>query len=863
MEENEEPAADARAAEGSSPTGLSAAEAQRRLAEHGRNELERGRGRPAWRLLVDQFLSPVIGLLTAACVIAAVLGEVADAIAIAAIVVLIGLIGFFQEYRAERALLALRTLTAPRARVLRDGHLALVPAAEVVPGDILSFEAGDIVAADARVLEAHDLTTNEAPLTGESQPVRKQAEPVAADAPLAERFDRVFMGTAVVDGAGLAEVVATGMATEFGKIAALLAEASEGDDETPLERRLAQVSRVLILICLGIVAVIAAIGLLRGDPWLDVLMMAVSLAVAAVPEGLPAVVTIALAIGVQRMAKRRVLIRRLKAVETLGCVTVICTDKTGTLTAGVMQVRELWGADQARLLDAAAACCDADYDAEKDEGVGDPTEVAILRAAAARGIRRPELEEARPRLRERPFDADRKRMSIARADGRLYVKGAVESLLPLAVGADVAAIERANDDLASRGLRVLAVAVRDLRPDERSDDPEAEPPAEADLELLGLIGLADPPRPEVIDAIARAHAAGIETVMITGDHPRTAHAIARELGLLERPLAGVHTDDAASADSDADADAEENKKKAPPLVHARATPAEKIAIIREWRDRGAIVAMTGDGINDAPALREAHVGIAMGETGTEVTREAGDVVLTEDNFADILEGVREGRGVFANIRKSLVYLLAGNTGELGVMLSASLLGLPIPFLPLQILWINLATDGLPALALVMDPTDPAVMDAPPRDPAEPILGRREWRQIALIGLLDGGLVVAAFAWALGHRDLESARAFAFCVLVLGELFRALAARSRTRTFWEVGVLSNRRLIAVIVASLIVQLGLLHWPVSASFFGFGHLSSADTLIALGLALVPVSVLEILKLVARRLRPPADAGGSEPR
>ncbi|MEZ4385638.1 MAG: cation-translocating P-type ATPase [Nannocystaceae bacterium] len=826
----------------STRAGLSAAEAAERLRTRGRNELERGRGRPAWRLLVDQFLSPVIGLLTAACVVAALLGEVADAVAIAAIVLLIGVIGFFQEYRAERALLALRSLTAPRARVLRDGHLALVPAAEVVPGDILSLEAGDIVAADARVVEAHDLTTDESALTGESAPVRKRAAAVAADAPLAERFDRVFMGTSVVDGAGLAEVVATGMATEFGKIAALLAQASAGADETPLERRLAQVSRVLILACLGVVAVIAAVGLLRGDPWLDVLMMAVSLAVAAVPEGLPAVVTIALAVGVQRMARRRVLIRRLQAVETLGCVTVICTDKTGTLTAGVMTLRELWGGDDDRLLDAAAACCDADYDAATDEGVGDPTEVAILRAAAARGVLRPAIEEARPRLHERPFDAERKRMSIARADGRLYVKGAVESLLPRAVAADVAAIERANDDLASRGLRVLAVAVRDLSPAER--DADAEPPVEADLELVGLLGLADPPRPEVIDAIATAHAAGIETVMITGDHPRTAHAIARELGLLERPRGA-------------------RAGEPPARVHARATPAEKIAIVRAWRERGAVVAMTGDGINDAPALREADVGIAMGESGTEVTREAGDVVLTADNFADILAGVREGRGVFANIRKSLVYLLAGNTGELGVMLSASLLGLPIPFLPLQILWINLATDGLPALALVMDPTDPAVMDAPPRDPAEPILGRREWRQIALIGLLNAALVVAAFAWALARRDLETARAFAFCVLVLGELFRALAARSARRTFWEVGVLSNRRLVAVILASLVIQLGLLRWPVSAGFFGFGPLSDGDTLLALALALVPVSVLEVLKLGARRLRPPADAGADAPR
>lgn len=801
--------------------GLSPEEAAARLVRFGPNELTKGGGPSAWRLLLGQFMSPVIGLLAAACVASALLGEYADSGAIAGIVVVIGLLGFFQEYRAERALTALRSLTAPRARLLRGGRLTVVPAAEVVPGDLLSLEAGDLVAADARVLTSHGLTTDEAALTGESAAVRKDPRAVAADAPLAERTDRVFMGTEVVDGTGLAEVVGTGMASEFGKIATLLASAGE-DRSTPLQRRLAQVSRLLIFLCLGIVAIIAIIGLFRGLAWVEVLMIAVSLAVAAVPEGLPAVVTIALAVGVRRMAARRVLIRRLPAVETLGCTTVICTDKTGTLTTGVMTVRELWGEDHGRLLDAAAACCDAEVE-EEGGGVGDPTEIAILRAAVAEGIHRRAIEAERPRTSERPFDAQRKRMSIARADGVLYVKGAVESLLGIARSVP-AGIEAANDELAARGLRVLAVAVGDGA---AVSDPAG--PAEAELELIGLIGLADPPRGEAVAAIAAAHRAGIETVMITGDHPRTAHAIAAELGILR-----------------------ERRSDEPELVHARATPAEKIAIVRAWRARGAVVAMTGDGINDAPALREADVGIAMGKSGTEVTREAGDIVLTEDNFADILAGVREGRGVFDNIRKSLVYLLAGNTGELCVMLSATALALPLPFLPLQILWINLVTDGLPALTLVMDPADEDVMERPPRPPEEPILGGHEWRQIVLIGLLDTSIVLGAFAWALGHRDLAMARAFAFAVLVFASLLRALAARSESRTFWEVGALTNLRLLAVIGVSIVVQVALLHWPWSAGLFGFGALTIVDTGIAFALGMIPVTVLEGRKLIRRRRR-----------
>ncbi|HEX6559363.1 MAG TPA: HAD-IC family P-type ATPase, partial [Longimicrobiales bacterium] len=627
------------------PTGLSAAEADARLTQSGPNELTRQRPTSAWKLLRSQFTSPLVALLVVACAVSAWLGEVANAAAIGAIVVINGIVGFFQEHRAERAIHALRAMTAPRARVVRDGKAEVIPAARVVPGDILLIEAGDIVAADGVLLEAHSLSTSEAALTGESLPAQKSTEPTRQDAPLAERHDRVFSGTAVTTGSGVVEVTATGMNTELGRIAHLLTTVE--DEATPLQRRLTAVSRTLLYVCLGIVVIVAALGVVREIPVLEIFMSAVSLAVAAVPEGLPAVVTIALAVGVQRMAARHALVRRLLAVETLGSATVICTDKTGTLTTGVMTVRELWGANHLRLIDAAAACSDAELTTDARSGVGDPTEIAILAAAAERGIHRRDIEGARQRVDVNPFDSDRKRMSILRADGVLYVKGAAESLLSVArtIPENFTA---ALDDMARRGLRVLAVAL-------------GKEKAEKDLEILGLIGLADPPRIEVIEAIAIARAAGIQTVMITGDHPGTANAIARELGLV------------------ADGEPGDNR------VHARATPEDKLRIVRHWKSRGHVVAMTGDGVNDAPALREAHIGIAMGRTGTEVTREAADIVLTDDNFASIVAAVEAGRGIFDNIRKTLVYLLSGNAAELSVMLVAAAGGLPLPLLPLHLL----------------------------------------------------------------------------------------------------------------------------------------------------------------------------------
>ena len=800
--------------------GLSSPDALRRFAKSGPNEIRREPPTTAFGLFVRQFSSPVIWLLLGASIVSLALGEAVDAAAIAVILAINAVIGFLQEHRAERALSALRSMSAPRARVRRDGRSMAIAARMVVPGDLLILEAGDVAAADARLVSAHALKANEAVLTGESVPVDKRVAPTPPETPLAERHDVVFMGTSIAAGTGLAEVTATGMRTELGRIAHLLATAV--DTETPLQRRLAQVSETLMYLYGGIVCLVALAGLLRGWPWLQVFMAGVSLAVAAVPEGLPAVVTIALAVGVQRMAARHVLIRRLPAVETLGCATVICTDKTGTLTTGVMRVRDLWGPDHRNLLYAAAACCDAELSPDGRSGIGDPTELAILAAAAEQRIHRPYIERGAPRLAETPFDPVRKLMSIARADGWIYIKGAVESVLPLCSGGGELA-EEANAQMAQRGLRVLAIAV-------------APTGHENAAELRGLIGIADPPRPEAIDAVAAARAAGITTVMITGDHPVTAHAIARELGILSQP-------------------------GAVPLVHARATPEQKIAIVREWKARDAVVAMTGDGVNDAPALREAHIGIAMGRTGTDVTREASDMVLADDNFASIIAAVREGRAIFDNIRKTLVYLLTGNTAELAVMLSATVAGWPLPLLPLHLLWINVITDGLPALALVMDPPDEDVLRRPPRHPDEAMLGRREWRFIAAAGLVESCTVLGVFAWALAARGpLEEARSLAFSTLVLAELFRAFAARSTSRLLWEVGAFTNVRLLAVVGLSVLLQVGIHHIPAAQPLFEVGALSPVEWAVAGLAALIPVTALEIGKLVRRSV---FDAPSSPPR
>ncbi len=786
------------------PAGLSTAEAARLLREAGPNEFDRHNTRTVWNTLLGQLKGTMFWLLVVAAGVSSAIGEQVDAVAIAAILVINTVVGFLQEYRAEKSIHALRALAAPRARVLRDGHVVDIEAMNVVPGDLMVLEAGDVVPADGELVEAHQLQTSEAILTGESVPVRKSA---------GSKPDSVFMGTSVMTGLARAWVRATGPRTEMGKIAGLLAAAQ--DPTTPLQKQLEKVGRLLVFACVGIVAVVAALGLWRGEPLMEVALTAISLAVAAVPEGLATIVTVALAVGIQRMARRNVIVRHLHAVETLGAATVICTDKTGTLTTGVMALRQTRGTDEKALLYAAAAASDAEYSEDPARpSTGDSTELAILAAAAKVGITREKIEVQAPRLQVVPFDSERKFMAIGRADGRVYFKGAVEVLAPRCSDRPADLLEQ-NDQLAGAGLRVLAVAIGT----QGLDGP---------LDYQGLLGLADPPRPEAIEAVEKARAAGIRTVMVTGDHATTARAIAKELGILEGEVPGR------------------------PAVYARATAGDKLKIVRELKAAGEVVAMTGDGVNDSPALREAHIGIAMGKTGSQVSREAADMVLTDDNYASIVAAVEEGRGIFENIRKALTYLLGGNLGELLVMFGAALVGLPVPLLPLQLLWINLVTDGLPSLMLVFDKPPQSVLTREPRRPGAAMLGRREWLFIVAVGVLEATMALAVFVWAAAALSVAHARTMAFCVIVFSQTFRALSARDNQKIFWRTGIFTNRGLLWVVGLTLVLQVALVELPFTRALFKLAPLTASQLALTCGLGLVVVTLIELAKLALEARR-----------
>jgi Ca2+-transporting ATPase len=877
----------------STSQGLTSDEASARIARDGLNELRTAEAASPLSILAGQFASLVVWVLIVAAIVSVALGEMADGIAILAIVVLNAVIGFFQEYRAEQAVAALARLAAPKARVVRGGRSEIVASRDIARGDLLLIEAGDLVAADARLIDASALRTNEAPLTGESEPVAKAAGECEPETPLAERRNMLFLGTSVAGGSGRALVVATGMATEVGHIAGLLEAASGG--ETPLKRRLDQVARRLLWACSGIVVLVFVLGALRGLAVVDLFLTAVSLAVAAIPEGLPAVVTVALALGVSRMVRRNALVRRLPAVETLGCAQVICTDKTGTLTVGEMTARKLVTlervfsvtgegystegavfADGAELstredpalldlLRAAAACNDAELTQREGRPaiVGDPTEGALLVVAAKGGITRAAIESEMPRLAAIPFDSDRKRMTIVRRrDERAwaFVKGAPEIVVqrcsrvrtrrgvePL-TEADRARVEAACALMANDALRVLALAERGLDRFAASAPTTDADDIERDLTFLGLVGLQDPPRAEAREAVARCRRAGIRVVMITGDHPDTARAIARELGIHgpgDEVLVGL---DLARMD---DRDLAGHVERV--AAYARVTAEDKLRIVRAWKGQGAVVAMTGDGVNDAPALKEASIGIAMGITGTEVTKQAADMVITDDNFASIVAAVEEGRGIYDNIAKTLGYLLAGNAGELAVMLIAVLVGWPLPLLPIQLLWINLVTDGLPALALATDPIDPGVLSRPPRRPSAELIDRSFVKRLAITGLLTAACTLAVFAYELQvDRSLANARNAAFSVLVIAELLRSFGARSETRTVLEVGVFSNIRLFLIVAASFGLQLAVHHVPMLEDLFGAEPISLAQCLVWIAVGAIPLLLLELRKVVARSAR-----------
>ena len=865
--------------------GLTGEEAARRLSAHGRNELPEAPPPSPWRILAAQFTSLIVWVLIGAALVSGLLGEWIDAGAILAIVLLNGLLGFLQEYRAEQSLAALRTLAVTYARVVRDGTRLNLSSTELVPGDIIDVEAGDHVPADARLLQATTFRTQEAALTGESTPVEKLSTALRdSDLPLADQRNMLFMGTTVTGGKGRAVVVATGSVTELGRIATLMTAVPV--EPTPLQRRLEQFGHVLLALSLGIVLVVFGLGVWRGEPLFDMFLTAVSLAVAAIPEGLPAIVTTTLALGVMRMVSRHALIRRLPAVETLGAATVICTDKTGTLTKNEMTVTHLAiddlvievtgegyapvgkivGGDPGEgalrdLLWTALLCNGASLKQAEDKWtvVGDPTEGALLVVGRKGGWVKEELERAQPLLGELPFDSDRKMMTmVRRLEGRAvaYVKGAPDVLLGCCDDYVTKTGERrplteslrhsilsVNQQFAQQALRVVALALRVLDPEPTSFEPDL---VERRLCFLGLAAMKDPLRPEAKSAVELCRSAGIATVMITGDHKETALAIAREAGFASGPaqaLSGLELNRL----SDADLAARVRNVS----VYARVSAEHKLRIVKAWRSQGAVVAMTGDGVNDAPAVREADIGIAMGVTGTDVTKDASDMVVTDDNFASIAAAVEEGRSIYSNIRKSVHYLLSCNLSEVLVMLGSTVLGWPLPLLPIHILWINLVTDGFPALALAVDPKDPDVMKRPPRDPQAPLLDRRRFLTVCVQGLLMAAATLAVFGIALSivKDEVPFARTMTFTTLVLVQFLHAFTCRHDRYSLFQVGVASNRMLVGAVLVSALLQGAILLSPWGQEIFKVVPLRADEWSVIVGFGLLPFLVMELWKVWGR--------------
>jgi Ca2+-transporting ATPase len=844
-------------------TGLSAEAAATRLVHAGPNALpEAGRRHPL-AMLASQFTDFMILVLIAAAVIAGVVGEPQDAIAIVVIVFLNGILGFVQEYRAERAMAALKQMASPQARVIRDGQPGLIDSTSLVPGDLVELEAGNILPADLRLTELASLKVDESALTGESQPVEKQLAMLKeTDLPLGDRLNLGYKGTVVTYGRARGMVVATGMQTELGKIAALLSGES---GRTPLQKRLARFGQHLALVVLAICAIIFAAGWLRGEPPLVMLLTAVSLAVAAIPEALPAVVTISLALGAARLVKQNALIRRLPAVETLGSVTYICSDKTGTLTLNQMQVDCVLAAGETRPafpgteaapwreLGMAMALCNDAVAGPDGALTGDPTETALLEAAGAAGFDQAAMRQTLSRVAELPFDSERARMSTLHRDGEgvlMLVKGAPEGLLPLCVDhlgsdgtmvIDVAALQDDAETLAAQGLRVLAFALKRLPAVPATLDATT---LETGLTFIGLAGLIDPPRAEAAEAVAACKTAGIIPVMITGDHPATARAIASQLGIIEeggKVLTGSEL---------ARLSLEEFEHEVESVrVYARTNPEQKIKIVQALQDKGEFVAMTGDGVNDAPALKMADIGVAMGKGGTDVAREAAHMTLLDDNFATIVHAVREGRRIFDNIRKFVKYTMTSNSGEIWTIFLAPFLGLPIPLLPIHILWINLVTDGLPGLALANERAERDVMQRPPRPPKESIFAHGMWQHILWVGLLMGGVSLLTQAWAI-HTGSAHWQSMVFTVLTLSQLGHVLAIRSERESLFTVGVLSNRLLIGALLLTFALQMAVLYVPWLNPIFRTEPLSLNELAACLALSSVVFVGVEIEKALVRR-------------
>ena len=882
-------------------TGLSQTESESRLTKYGRNELIEKSGRTPFKIFWEQITATMVLILIAAAVVAGLLGDTKNTIAITAIVLLYAILGFVQEYRAEQAISALKKLSVPNVRVLRDGVLREISARELVPGDMIQLEAGNVLPADVRLLEAVNLRIQEAALTGESEPVEKQTAALSGEGlPLGDRLNMGYMGTIVTQGRGLALVIATGMQTELGKIADLIQQSNTG--QTPLQKRLDTLGKNLAIVGVVIAVFIAVLGLLRGDELRHMLLTAVSVAVAIVPEGLPAVVTITLALGAQRMLKQNALIRKLPAVETLGSVTVICSDKTGTLTENRMTVvvldvagheldlteemdkhgsvrkvaiEENQNAASLSLLAIGGTLCnDAQLINTGDGGfhtLGDPTEGSLVAAAAKMGFWKSTLDSSFPRAAELPFDSERKRMTTVHhleqydptilagleiGDHRYiaFTKGSVDGLLGLSNQVWVngqlqrmdanfkVRVEAANERLAKKGMRVLGVAFRMM-----NQIPEViQMDLEQNLTFIGLFGMIDPPREEVRDAVAITKSAGIRTVMITGDHPLTASEIARQLGIISQTteskvLTGAEIENLSF---------DELKNVVDEVqVFARVSPEHKLKIVQALQERGHIVSMTGDGVNDAPALKRADIGVAMGITGTDVSKEAADMVLLDDNFSTIVSAVKEGRTIYDNIRKFVRFSVAGNIGKVLVMLLAPFLGKPIPLLPLQLLWLNLLTDGLLGLGMGVENAESDTMKRPPYSPKEGVFSRGAGVQVIWVGALIGALALGLGSWYY-FTGREQWQTMVFTFLAFAQVFQAWASRSATDSFFKLRIMSNPLLAGMSALVVGLQLMVLYVPFLAEFFGVKALSLCDLSIAIAGGIVVLIVMEVEKWLKRK-------------
>jgi len=849
--------------------GLSSEDAKQRLAQHGPNAIEEAHHVSLFRIFLEQFASPIVWILLVALGISAFVKEWADAAVIGAIVVLNAILGTVQEYRAEEAIEALRKMTSLKARVLRDGKVQEIAAAELVPGDIVLLETGDKVPADARIVEIMNLATQEAALTGESTPVHKTADVLHDHAAIADQHNMAFSGTIVTNGHARAVVVGTGMSTEMGKIARLIKETEH--EPTPLQKKLSSLSKLLGIIVVLIAIVIFTAGVVYGLPAFEMFLAAVALAVAAIPEGLPAVVTVALAVGVQRMAKRNALVRKLPSVETLGACTVICSDKTGTLTHNQMTVKHVYANQQSIAVSGAGYAPEGKFMKDpKDfdmllkigalnnnaqlaqEGkdwkvIGDPTEGALLVSARKAGIDTGELNKKAPRIKEIEFTSERKLMTtVHKFGGKLLVctKGAPEVLVKLCTKqlvhgklarfshADANNVLAMGEAYACKALRVLAFAYKEIAPGGKGK-------LEDDLVFAGLQAMIDPPRHEVKEAIQKCRTAGIKVVMITGDHLSTAKAIAKELGIEGKAITGVELDHL----TDLDAQVENIG------VYARVNPAHKIHIVEAFQKRKHVVAMTGDGVNDAPALKKADLGIAMGIAGTDVAKEASAMVLADDNFASIVKAVEEGRVIFDNIKKFVNYLLSGNTGEVLTLFVSIILGIPLPLTALMILWVNLVTDGTPALALGVDPPDPDIMKRPPRKMEENIVNRQRGTLIGIVGILVMLNTLFVFDYFDPDTQLAKAQTAAFTALVLSQLFNAFNQRSESRSLFAVGPFRNKWLLLAVGLSVALQAAVMYVPFLRELFGTVALSFKDWLVVAAVSASVIVFGEIVKLFRR--------------